>query len=91
MKTLPDTVASYKRTVEFDQDSIPQGLLNEHRTKSDVWGKIVVLSGQLRYTILEPQLETVWLDVDTWGIVEPGMAHQVRPEGAVRFYVEFYK
>src|SRR5690606_3716072 len=59
MRALPDDVAPYKRTPEFTQDTVPAGLVGEHRTKPGVWGKIVVLEGRLRYHILEPAPETV--------------------------------
>lgn len=90
MKTLPPNVLAYKRTPEFDEVSVPAGLLDNHRTKTGVWGKIVVLEGRLRYTIYEPREETL-LDTSTPGIVEPGVLHHVTPLGQVRFYVEFYK
>lgn len=91
MKQLPVTVAPYKRTPEFDEHSIPSGLLKEHTTKENVWGKIVVLEGVLQYTINEPEQEVVVLDPHTYGVVEPTIRHEVKPLGKVRFYVEFYK
>lgn len=90
MKSLPDNVVAYKRTPEFDQSSIPTGLLNNHQTKENVWGKIVVLSGKLQYTIQQP-FEEIALDSNKYGVVEPSVLHQVKPMGPVRFYVEFYQ
>jgi len=40
MKELPLNVNAYKKTPEFDEESVPSGLLNEHRTKESVWGKM---------------------------------------------------
>ena len=91
MKQLPSNVTAYKKTPEFDQDSVPAGLLHEHQTKAAVWGKIVILEGQLQYTINQPELEVMVLDVDRYGVVEPTVPHEVKPLGQVRFYVEFYK
>lgn len=91
MKQLPNTVTPYKRTPEFDELTVPKGLLHEHQTKEAVWGKIVVLEGKLQYTINEPQKEVIILDPDTIGVVEPTVRHEVRPLGKVRFYVEFHK
>jgi tellurite resistance-related uncharacterized protein len=45
MMTIPGNVVSYKKTPEFDETSIPKGLLKAHQTKDGVWGKIVVLEG----------------------------------------------
>ena len=91
MKQLPNNVTPYKRTPEFDELSVPNGLLHEHQTKESVWGKIVVLEGQLQYTINEPDKEVVILDVNTIGVVEPEIRHEVKPLGKVRFYVEFHR
>jgi len=90
MKSLPDNVVAYKRTPEFDESSIPTGLLNNHQTKEGVWGKIVVLSGKLLYTIQDP-FEEILLDSDKYGVVEPTVLHQVKPMGQVSFFVEFYQ
>ena len=91
MKQLPPTASAYKKTVVFTEDSIPQGLLRAHQTKADTWGRIVVLSGELMYRILEPDVEEVHLSTANPGIVEPQVRHEVQPIGQVSFYVEFYR
>jgi tellurite resistance-related uncharacterized protein len=65
--------------------------LKAHQTKEGVWGKIVILAGQLEYTINEPEIEVWLLDQDNFGVVEPDIRHQVKAVGEVRFCVEFYK
>lgn len=89
MKPLPVNVTHYKQTPEFDEITVPKGLLNAHQTKEGVWGKIVILEGQLQYKINEPE-EILLLDVNKYGVVEPTVLHEVKPLGKVRFYVEFY-
>ncbi len=89
MKSLPENVVAYKKTPEFNESTIPNGLLNNHQTKVGVWGKIVVLEGRLLYTI-NVSKEAIELDKSTFGVVEPGVLHQVKALGKVRFYVEFY-
>ena len=91
MKQLPLNVIAYKNTPEFNEESIPSGLLNEHNTKESVWGKIVVLEGELQYTINEPEKEVIILKPNIFGVVEPTVPHSVKPLGNVRFYVVFYK
>lgn len=91
MKQLPVDVIAYKRTPEFDQDSIPKGLLREHQTKSGVWGKITILQGKLLYTINEPETEQLMLSPEVYGVVEPTVLHQIAAVDNVRFYVEFYR
>lgn len=90
MKSLPPNVIAYKQTPEFNEATVPNGLLNSHQTKEGVWGKIVILEGQLQYRIIDPE-EIVLLDVNNYGVVEPTVLHDVKPLGRVRFYVEFYR
>ena len=45
----------------------------------------------MQYRINNAQQETVVLDRNRHGVVEPGVYHEVKPLGPVRFYVEFYK
>jgi len=89
VKTLPENVIAYKRTPEFTETTVPDGLLRGHTTKAGVWGNIVVLEGQLLYRIREPEFEEGLLDCTRAGVVEPTMRHAVEARGAVRFYVEF--
>lgn len=91
MKELPTTVAAYKRTDTFTEETIPKGLLKSHNTKAGVWGKIVILAGELSYRILEPEIEDHVLTTEHFGVVEPQVRHEVAPLGKVSFYVEFMK
>ncbi|UTA48046.1 DUF1971 domain-containing protein [Simiduia sp. 21SJ11W-1] len=91
MKTLPEHLVAYKKTPVFSETTVPAGLLKEHQTKAGAWGKIVVLEGELEYTINEPETETLVLTPARFGVVEPQILHQVKPLGTVQFYVEFYR
>ncbi|MEH6347584.1 MAG: DUF1971 domain-containing protein [Bermanella sp.] len=91
MKDLPNNLEAYKRTPEFNENSVPKGLLKAHQTKQGVWGKIVILEGELEYSINAANNEVLVLSSDKYGVVEPEVFHQVKPVGKVRFYVEFYR
>lgn len=91
MKELPGHVQPYKKTPEFNEETVPAGLLRDHTTKEGVWGKIVLLSGRLEYTIQAPEQEVIKLSPNIFGVVEPTIKHHIKPLGAVRFYVEFYR
>ena len=91
MKTLPAHVAAYHRTPEFDEHTLKHGLTHDHQTQAPVWAKIVVLAGRLQYIINAAEKETIVLDENLPGIVEPEVPHEVHPLGKVRFYVEFYR
>ena len=89
MKSIPSEAEPYQQTSEFTESSVPAGLLKRHNTKVGVWGRICVLEGELLYRILEPEVEELILRPATDGIVEPEVVHEVKPLGAVRFFVEF--
>ena len=91
MQKLPSSAYPYQRTDEFDQDSVPAGLLSAHTTKAGVWARIVVSEGRLRYRILEPELEEHMLMPGAFGVVEPEVPHELQPDGPVRFHVEFLR
>jgi len=86
---MPQEYRAYRRTATFTNATIPAGLLKGHRTKAGVWGRIVVLDGELLFRTLEPRVEEVVLSADQHGVVEPGIAHEIAPIGDVSFYVEF--
>jgi tellurite resistance-related uncharacterized protein len=91
MKQLPENALAYSKTAIFNQNTIPNGLLNQHTTKAGTWGKINVISGKLVYKILSKPSETHILTPTFSGIVEPQIPHQVESIEAVEFYVEFYQ
>lgn len=91
MEALPPDVKPYRRTPEFTEETMPSGLKFSHRTKSGVWGRIVVLEGRLLYRILQSPVEELRLDPAHPGVVEPEVEHEVQPLGRVRFYVQFYR
>lgn len=90
MKEMPQQLKPYKKTAVFSQDNIPTALLNDHSTKPNVWGKIVVLEGKLLYSIPCRNEEHI-LTPEKFGVVEPEIKHKVSTIGEVQFYVEFYQ
>lgn len=91
MKQLPLNAIAYKKTPQFNQSTIPPALLQQHSTKVGSWGKIRVLSGQLRYQILTAPSEEQLLTPDLPGIIPPQVPHHVEPVGDVEFFIEFYQ
>lgn len=90
MPVLPAEVQAYKRTGTFDEDSVPAGLLKDHRTRAGVWGRIVIETGTLEYSFGEPRRSFV-LSPERPGIVIPEVPHQVTLREPVRFHVEFLR
>jgi len=88
--SVPETAKPYKRTPDFTEHTVPDGLLKDHATKAGVWGVITVVSGQLRYVVPSTGVDEV-LDATTPGIITPQETHRVEPIGEVTFFVEFWK
>lgn len=91
---LPAGLASYRRTPDFSESSVPAALLADHNTKAGTWGLIHVERGKLRYIITDPQriaTEIVLTPGTPPGIVEPTIRHHVEPIGPVSFHVEFFR
>jgi hemoglobin len=93
-RLLPPGLVAYRRTPEFDENTVPAGLSRAHATKAGVWGEIHVTKGGLRYRITDPRrsaTEAILTPETPAGVVEPTILHEVEPLGSVRFYVEFSK
>ena len=91
---LPPSAKPYKQTPVFTEASVPGALLGEHSTKEGVWGLIHVEEGTLHYLVTDPrraQTERILTPDSEPGVVEPTIIHRVKPVGAVRFYVEFWR
>lgn len=87
--TTPTSPAPYRSSPVFNEDTLPQALRRDHRTKEGVWGVIRILSGQLKYVITETG-ETRMLDPGSPGLVLPDQLHYVEVVGPVRMQVDFY-
>jgi tellurite resistance-related uncharacterized protein len=91
---LPSDLVAYRRTPEFTELTVPEGLLRAHSTKPGAWGLIHVLEGRLAYRITDPRRtasEVILTPGSDPGVVEPTILHEVEPLGAVRFFVEFLR
>lgn len=91
MKTLPRGLEQYKKTPEFNETTVPAGLISDHSTKTGTWATITVLEGELIYKIMEPAVESHRLSPGTVGVIEPTIRHHLEIDGPVRFLVEFYR
>ena len=88
---LPKGFEAYKRTPDFTADSVPAGLLRHHSTKPGVWALIHVLEGRLRYVVEPPLVHEEVIDAGGQAVIVAEVLHRVEPEGAVRFFVEFFR
>ncbi len=88
---MPDDAQPYKSTPWFDENTVPKGLLANHRTRTGVWGRVEVTDGSLGLVSEEPPLLDVLLDMENPGVVAPGHPHRVVIDGPVRFRVVFHR
>ena len=87
----PEGFAAYRRTPEFDENSVPAGLKRNHNTRRGVWARIHVLAGELRYHVGEPVSNSFPVTTGPGAVIVPEVPHRVEIVGAVRFFVEFWR
>jgi tellurite resistance-related uncharacterized protein len=88
---MPEGFVEYKRTPTFDERSIPAGLRAHHTTRAGVWAVIHVERGRLRYCVEAEAGAEFVLDPSRPGVVVSEVPHRVEPDGAVRFFVAFWR
>lgn len=86
----PQRPEPYKTTAVWDQDTLPQAIRNEHRTKEGAWGLLRVLEGKARLVFTQPA-RAVEVSPGQPGVIPPQEPHHVELDGPVRLQVEFYK
>ena len=94
MRDLPAHVQQYSHSPVFSPSTMPAGLNHDHNTQPDVWARIVVLAGSLRYRIAEGPLAGQCYDLspDRPGVVEPMIRHYIECLSVdTRFLLEFYR
>jgi tellurite resistance-related uncharacterized protein len=88
---LPDGLLLARATPEFDERSVPSGLLAAHRIAAGVWGLLVVRSGALRFVFEGGADEGRILAAGDTQTIPPDVSHHVELVGPVRFVVEFHR
>lgn len=88
---MPTGFVPFKKTQEFNEDTIPLEMRTGHETPPATWARIHVTQGRLGYRILEPLNRNFLLDAANPGTVAPESPHYVTPMGPVCFYVEFFR
>ena len=80
----------YASSPIFDEQTLPNALRNDHRTKVGTWGLLRVLEGEVRLIFTEPLTEHRVTPVSP-AIIPPQATHYVVPVGAMRMQVEFWR
>ena len=87
----PEGFAAYRRTPEFDEETVPAGLKRNHTTRRGVWASIHVLAGELQYHVGEPVDRSFSVSAGSSAVVVPEVPHRVEISGTVRFFIEFWR
>ena len=90
MKELPDGLPAYNKTQTYTDKTTPGMMKNDHQTRIGVWGKIIVLKGQVNY-LIPADNEEIMLEPGLDGIIEPTTLHKVDPQPGSKFYIEFHR
>ena len=89
-RALPDDLKLMRTTAEFDQDSVPAGLLRDHQVAPGVWGLLVVREGSVGFRFEDEPENLRMILPGSPQPIPPQRKHRVVLEGPCRFVVEFY-
>jgi tellurite resistance-related uncharacterized protein len=84
------TVAPYASSPVFDEQSLPEALRKDHRTKDGTWGLLRVLAGEVRLVFIDPPSQVI-VAPGVPAVIPPQATHFVELLGKMRMQVEFYK
>jgi tellurite resistance-related uncharacterized protein len=73
----------------FDENSAPRERPIRERTRPDAWGRIVVLTGFVRYESLDLEAQSWILRPGVDGIIAPNSEYRVAACGQAQFRLEF--
>jgi tellurite resistance-related uncharacterized protein len=79
----------YKSTPVFDEESLPDAIRKEHRTKAGTWGLLRVLEGTVKLVFVAPHRELA-VDADRPAVIPPQETHFVVLAGPVRLQIDSY-
>ena len=80
----------YASSPVFDEQTLPDALRNDHRTKPGTWGLLRVMDGAVQLIFLDPPSEHR-VTPDNPAIIPPAATHHVVPLGRMTMQVEFYR
>ncbi len=86
---IPEGFALVRRIGPFTADTLPRGLLGEHRLKVDRWGQVSVLSGRVRL-VWEQADRPAWdLEAPAEVMIPPEVPHHLELLGDVELAIAF--
>ena len=80
----------YAKSAVFDEQTLPDPLRNDHRTKAGTWGLLRVFSGKVRLIFIDPPSDH-HVTPQTPATIPPQATHHVVTMGPMSMQVEFYR
>ena len=92
MQELPKDLSVYFTTERFNADTVPDKLLRSHTLKRGVFGRIVVLKGEVEFWVAgEPPTMVRVLPGDATVRVLPEQTHWIAPKADAEFHIELLR
>ena len=91
MIELPVGLELARTTPDFDETTVPQGLLAAHQVAEGVWGRLVVLSGSLTFYFEDDSAAPRSMRAGEDQVIPPVRPHHLEIDGPVPFHVEFHR
>ena len=88
---LPDGLVHARTTDIWDETTVPAGLLRAHRVAEGVWGRLVVLTGEVGFVFEDQPDQVRQVGAGEHQVIPPLRAHHVVLAGPARFAVEFHR
>lgn len=88
---LPADAELVRRTVEFDERTVPAGLLAAHQLADGVWARLVVTGGSLEFTFEEHDVPPRTLFAGDRQVIPPRRLHRLAFDGPANFHLEFHR
>lgn len=89
---MPEGLEAYRSIGPFDENSLPAGLLREHRLREGTWARLMVLSGTIEFVWDDHDVarSTTVLAAGETITVPPQVPHHIETsEGPFSIEIEF--
>ena len=86
---LPGGLHLVRTSPQWENRTVPAGLLHTHRLGEGTWGLIRVRQGTLQFVMQSNPVLDIRLGPHSVQAIPPGVPHHVKPLGPVRFSIDF--
>lgn len=91
MSNMPTTLVADHRTEVYTEESMPDEIRSSQGIEANTWAMVRVLKGRIILRTHGDDAREEDLSPAAPGIIEPQVPHELEPEGAVEFYVQYFR